>query len=100
MLKTFENITKNTNTGGKPALSGKMVMVREECLNVFPTKKIATIYRSTTIKVEHVDITGLVGITEVNGTLQPVKIDINELHKIDFGEFDARNEHDNITRYP
>lgn len=89
MIQTLKNISKTVDGGH--AINGFTFKIMHECKNDYHTDQLPTIPAGTIMEGDFAGDFGAYGIVEVDGALHKVKIDITELHKIDWGEFDARN---------
>lgn len=88
MTRTYRNIT--SRNGNESAIKGKVFMLREECANDYYKDRLPKIPAGTTIVADFAGDFGMYGMAEIDGALHKVKVDLHELHKINFGEFDAR----------
>lgn len=89
MLDTLANITAKDNDG-RFVISDERFEVMEDCKNEFHKEMLAVIPAGSIIVADFAGDFGMYGVTEVDGVLHKVKVDITELHKVYFGEFDAR----------
>lgn len=89
MVQTYRNITKRD--GNESAIKGKAFTLREACANDYGKDRLATIPAGTSIIADFAGDFGMYGLAEVNGVLHKVKVDLHDLHKIDFGDLDARD---------
>ena len=84
MMQTYKNITKEHR-----AIEGHKFTVTEPIKNDYGDNT-STIPVGSIIYADFAGDFGLYGMTEVEGQLFKVKIPLEELHKINFGLFDAR----------
>jgi hypothetical protein len=87
MLKTLKNI--QAQECGNP-IEGETFLLKEECANDYYIEVLPTIPAGTEILAGIAGDFGMYGLVEIDGVLHKVKINLGELHKIDFGPFDAR----------
>lgn len=88
MMKTFRNITRRA--GNESAIKGAEFTVRNECRNDYYHERLPAIRAGTVIVADFAGDFGMYGMAEIDGELHKIKVDLHELHKIDFGSFDAR----------
>lgn len=87
MLDTYKNIT---DRDADCAIKGKTFTVTGDCQNDYYKEQLAIIPAGTPIIADFAGEFGMYGIAEVDGAVHRVKVQLHELHKIDFGVFDAR----------
>lgn len=91
MMETFENITRNHNTGIN--IKGHVFDVIEDVSNNYYSYQLAIIKAGSKIKADFACDSGMYAMTEMeNGMLHKILIPFTELYKINFGIFDARNK--------
>jgi hypothetical protein len=90
MAQTYRNITQHDG-GGKWDIHGSIFVTTQECKNDYYPERLPSIPAGTAIVADFAGDFGMYGMVEVDGVLHKVKVDLHELHKIDFGPFDARN---------
>ncbi len=90
MMTTFKNITERDDS--ESVIKGKSFTLMQDCENDYYKERLPTIPAGTTIVADFAGDFGMYGIAEVDGVLHKIKIDLHDLHKIDFGEFDARSK--------
>lgn len=85
MIQTFKNIT------AKDAIRGEEFTVKEACQNDYNKEILPVIPADTKIIADFAGDFGMYATAEVDGVMHKLKFHLHELHKIDFGSFDARN---------
>lgn len=83
MMSTYNNITRDSD-----AIRGREFVVRDECMSNYAGESILP--SGTVIVADFAGDFGMYGLCEINGVLKKVKIPLEELHNIDFGDLDAR----------
>jgi hypothetical protein len=91
MLKTLKNITARDIENDRPVIQNHSFVLKEDCQNAYHRDNLETIPAGTEIVADFAGDFGMYGMVEVAGVLHKVQIELHELHKIDFGPFDARN---------
>lgn len=92
MLETLKNITERSNDERRASvIDGVSFVLKENCANDFHKDQLPEIPAGSTIVGDFAGDFGMYGVTEVDGVLHRIKIELRELHKVDFGRFDARN---------
>ena len=92
MMQTYKNITKR-DENKKFAIEGHEFTLMRDCKNDYHTERLPTIPAGTKIVADFAGDFGMYGMVEVNGAIHKVKVLIEELSNINFGAFDARNDH-------
>ena len=90
MLKTLERISERDEDRGH-AIRDMTFTLMAECKNTYYTEKLPTIPAGVDIVADFAGDFGMYGVVEVDGALHKVKIELEELHKVDFKHLDARN---------
>ena len=93
MLKTYETISAvdRSEGGARHVIKGFRFTLKEDCANDYHTDQLAVIPAGTEIIADFAGDFGIYAMCEVDGAIHKIKIKLHELHKIDFGPFDARN---------
>ena len=91
MMQTYKNITYRDGEG-KSAISGFEFLLKEECENDYYKEELPSIPAGTTIVADFAGDFGMYGIAEVNGVIHKVKVPLRDLHKINFGPFEGRQD--------
>lgn len=93
MLQTFKNITRidRTDGGADHVIRGFEFILKDDCSNDYHKDQLPIVPAGTRIVAEFAGDFGIYAMCEVDGVLHKIKIELHELHKIDFGSFDARN---------
>lgn len=89
MLNTLSLITRRKPSGGDAPINGCCFKVIEDCESDYGSKM--TIPAGSVVVADFAGDFGMYGVTEIDGVLHKVKVPLEELHKIHFGEFEARN---------
>lgn len=94
MMKTYENITAVNRDGSnsRHVIEGFRFLLKEDCANDYHSDQLAVVPAGTEIIAEFAGDFGIYAMCEVADVIHRIKIKLHELHKIDFGTFDARNE--------
>jgi len=90
MMQTYKTIAGRDDNGKSP-IEGKEFRVLEDCKNDFRSEVLAVIPAGTMIVADFAGNFGMYAMGEIAGVLHRLKFNVEELHKIDFGAFDARN---------
>ncbi len=88
MMDTYKAIT--STGGGDSPIKGVTFKIKQDCENDYYHDQLPVIPAGTPIVADFAGEFGMYGLVEVNGVLHKVKINLHELHKVDFGSFDAR----------
>jgi hypothetical protein len=91
MLKTLTNISRRYDSG-ESHIKDELFKLTADCENDYYKEQLATIPAGTEVLADFAGDFGMYGMVEVGGVLHRVKINLTELHKIDFGRFDGRNQ--------
>lgn len=89
MIDTYKNIT--TRDGAESPIKGVAFTTKADCENDYYKERLAVIPAGTTIIADFAGDFGMYGLAEIDGVLHKVKVQLHDLHNIDFGGFDARN---------
>ena len=89
MLQTFHNITQRSDEG-KADIKGEEFTLINDCGNDYYKERLPIIPAGTKIIADFAGDFGIYAMAEVDGVIHRVKIEVHELHNIDFGRFDAR----------
>lgn len=90
MIKTFEAITAYDRANNTHPIKGFRFSLLEDCRNDYHHDQLPVIPAGTKLVADFAGDFGIYGMVEVEGVLHKVKIGLHELHKINFGPFDAR----------
>lgn len=91
MMQTYKNIVRRTDDERRKAvIEGFEFIVKEECANDFRKEQLPAIPAGTVIVADFAGDFGMYGMAEVEGVIHRVKVELTDLHKIDFGPFEAR----------
>lgn len=71
---------------GESSIKGKYFTLKKECNNIYCNEMLKVIPAGTVIQADFGGDFGLHAFADVGGVLHRVKIELHELHKIDFGE--------------
>jgi hypothetical protein len=88
MTQTYLNITRRADDDCP--IKGSVFTLKDDCANDYHPGILPTIPAGTSIIADFAGDFGMYAMAEVDGAMHNVKIVLHELHKIDFGEFDAR----------
>lgn len=93
MMLTYRNITGVVRDGDRTThkIAGEVFTLKEECENDYHRDQLPRIPAGTDLLADFACDSGMYAMCEVDGALHKVKIKLHELHKVDFGRFDARN---------
>lgn len=89
MIQTYKNITDRDEDSKSP-IEGKEFVVMEQCKNDYHSDQLALIPAGTTIIGDFAGDFGCYAMAEIRGVIHRVKFEVNELHKINWGNLDAR----------
>lgn len=89
MMQTYKNITKIDNDSNH-VIKDKEFIVLETCKNDYHVEQLEFIPAGTTIIGDFAGDFGCYAMAEIEGVIHRVKIEVNELHKINWGPLDAR----------
>lgn len=95
MMQTYKNIltyNENSHETRDAVIHGKDFRVLEQCRNDYRTDQLEFIPAGTVINADFAGDFGVYATAEIRGVIHKVKIDTHELHKIHWGEFDARKD--------
>lgn len=85
-MKTLAFITMRDTKSRESVIKGKYFTIKEECDNNYNRERMSVLPSGTVIQADFGGDFGLYAIADINGILRKVKIELHELHKIDFGE--------------
>lgn len=88
MLQTLKNISKVEDC--RHVIEGYTFKIMEECANEYRSDELSVIPAGTMMDANFMGVFGVYGMVEIKGVLHKIKIDITELHKINWGVFDER----------
>lgn len=89
MMQTFRNITQRSPNGTADIENEEFTLIND-CENDYYKEQIAIIPAGTKIVADFAGDFGMYAMAEVDGVIYRIKINVHELHNIDFGRFDAR----------
>lgn len=89
MMQTFRNITQRS-PNGEAVIENEEFTLIDDCENDYYKEQIAVIPAGTKIVADFAGDFGIYAMAEVDGVIYRIKINVHELHKINFGQFDAR----------
>jgi len=93
MLKTYQNISRVNRFGGRTehAIKGEIFTLKEDCANDYHKDRLPVVPAGTEVIADFAGDFGMYALCEVDGAIHKIKIELHDLHKVDFGPFDARN---------
>lgn len=89
MIETYKNITTRDEITRKSPIEGLSFKCSYDVESEY--NGAMTVPSGTTIVADFAGDFGVYGMCEIDGVLRKVKIGLEDLHKINWGEFDARN---------
>ena len=90
MIETYRNIVRRVGADNQSVIEGEVFVLLEDAENDYNKDRLAVIPAGTSIIADFAGDFGMYGMAEVDGMLNKIKLRIEELHKVDFGTFDAR----------
>ena len=90
MMKTLTNISRRY-ASGESHIKDEPFRLIADCENDYNKEQLAVVPAGTEILADLAGDFGMYGMVEIDGALHKVKIKLTELHKINFGRFDARD---------
>lgn len=92
MIATYNNIIRRNSDNSGSVIKDASFTVMEDCTNSYDAVRLPTIPAGTVLIADFAGDFGMYAMAEVKGVLHKVKIELHDLHKIDFGSFDARSK--------
>lgn len=90
MMETYRNIARREGVSNKSVIEGEVFVLLEEAENDYHKDRLPVIPAGTAIVADFAGDFGMYGMAEVDGVLNKIKLKLEDLHKVDFGKFDAR----------
>lgn len=91
MMKTYALISAREAGSKESLIKGQIFTLMEDCGNDYHREELPIIPAGTEVIAEFAGDFGMYAMAEVDGVLHKIKIVLSELHKVNFGDFDARN---------
>lgn len=87
MLRILKAVQKRDNDG-EPSIKGRFFKIKYDVENHYHKEELPIIPHGTIICADFAGDFGMYATADVGGVLHHVKIELHELHKIDFGDLE------------